>query len=69
MVNCTIQQIATADRVLILYLRELLHPSQAELRELTRRFVRNLFSDERILKAGWDFGNQDIKMLRNNSDG
>jgi hypothetical protein len=54
---------------LILHLRELLHPSQAERRELTRRFVHNLFSDERILKAGWDFGNQDIKMLRNNADG
>jgi hypothetical protein len=64
-----LSQIATADRVLILYLRRLLQPSQLELRELTRRFLQNLFSDESILKAGWDFGNQDLKMLRNNAGG
>ena len=39
------------------------------LKSKTRMFLSNLMQDERILKVGWAFNAEDIKMLRANCDG
>lgn len=67
-------QIATAEVVFILDLRILGQGERASsavmrLRPLFTRFVGNLLRDAGILKVGWDFLREDVRMLQNNSAG
>ncbi len=34
-----------------------------------RRLLSNLMRDETVLKVGWAFLNEDVRMLRNNAKG
>ena len=43
--------------------------SLEELKNKSRMFLSNLMQDEGILKVGWAFNNEDIKMLRANNNG
>eukprot|EP01032_Pedospumella_encystans_P021435 gene21435-24314_t len=43
--------------------------SPEELMDQTRNFLHSLMSDPEVLKVGWDFLSEDIRMLRKNSKG
>eukprot|EP01032_Pedospumella_encystans_P020136 gene20136-22884_t len=45
------------------------YTSPEELRDQTRNFLHSLMSDPEVLKVGWDFLSEDIRMLRKNSKG
>lgn len=45
------------------------HVSPGMLRDQTRNFLHSLMSDPQVLKVGWDFLSEDIRMLRKNSRG
>jgi hypothetical protein len=63
-------QIATADAVYVLDLRALLAQSESRaLQPLTRRFLGNLLLDPSLLKVGWGFLKEDLRMLKNNAEG
>ena len=74
--ECSILQIACADRVFIFDMRVLspypfrqTKKKDAQLSELARRSLFQLFNDPNIVKIGWDFDKADLQVLQAASQG
>lgn len=74
--ECSILQIACADRVFVFDMRVLspypfrqMKKKDAQLSELARRSLFQLFNDPNIVKVGWDFNKADLQVLQAASQG